>query len=181
MKIEKNDLGIILIKPKQFHDDRGFFCETYSGKKYIDIGINDVFVQDNLSLSTKKGTLRGLHFQKPPYAQAKIVRCGQGSIYDVAVDIRKKSQTFGKWCGYELSAKNGYQLYIPEGFAHGFITLEDNSEIVYKCSNYYHQPSECSLHYNDSEISIDWPNITKHILSEKDKNALSLREIKNPF
>ena len=120
-----------LIRPKRFKDSRGFFAETYSRAKYLQFGINVEFVQDNHSLSKEVGTIRGLHFQAPPHAQAKLVRCGRGAIFDVAVDLRKGSPTYGKWEGYELSAENGHQLYVPVGFAHGSVTLEPDSEIVY--------------------------------------------------
>ena len=128
---------IVLIKPKKYDDPRGFFAETYSRRKYLEFGIDVEFVQDNHSISKKVSTLRGLHFQAPPYAQAKLVRCGRGAIFDVAVDIRRGSPNYGQWDGYELTAENGYQLFVPVGFAHGFVTLEPNSEIVYKCSDYY--------------------------------------------
>ena len=137
------DRGLILeyeVKhtiPRRFSDDRGFFAETYNRKKYMELGIDIEFVQDNHSLSREVGTLRGLHFQAPPRAQAKLVRCGRGAIFDVAVDIRRGSPSFGKWEGYKLTAENGHQLYVPIGYAHGFLTLEPDSEIVYKCSDYY--------------------------------------------
>ena len=128
---------ILLITPHRFNDQRGFFAETYSRKKYTEMGIDVEFVQDNHSLSYDVKTLRGLHFQMPPHAQGKLVRCGRGAFFDVAVDIRRGSPTYGQWVGYELSAKNGHQLYVPIGFAHGFVTLLPGSEIVYKCSDYY--------------------------------------------
>ena len=121
------------IKPSRHEDHRGFFAETYNRRKYLDLGIELEFVQDNHSISKDAGTLRGLHFQSPPNAQAKLVRCGRGAIFDVAVDIRRGSPTYGEWKGYELTAENGYQLFVPVGFAHGYITLKPNSEIVYKC------------------------------------------------
>ena len=126
-----------LIPSIRHNDNRGYFAETYSHRKYLELGIDVEFVQDNHSFSREVGTLRGLHFQSPPHAQAKLVRCGRGAIFDVAVDIRRGSPTYGQWEGCELTAKNGDQLYIPVGFAHGFVTLEPDSEIVYKCSDYY--------------------------------------------
>ena len=125
----------ILIKPNRHGDHRGFFAETYSRRKYFEYGIDIEFVQDNHSISKEVGTLRGLHFQALPHAQAKLVRCGRGALFDVAVDIRRGSPTYGKWEGFELTAENGHQVYVPIGFAHGFITLEPDSEIVYKCTD----------------------------------------------
>lgn len=127
------------------------------------------------------GTVRGLHFQAPPNAQAKLVRCGRGAIFDLAVDIRRGSPTYGQWFGYELSAANGVQLYIPEGFAHGFVTLEPASEIIYKCSDYYAPKTEGSLRWDDPEIGIDWPLTGDPILSEKDAEAPLLAEFDSPF
>ena len=125
-----------VIFPPRFVDHRGFFGETYSLRRYAEMGIDVEFVQDNHSLSRAVGTLRGLHFQAPPAAQGKLVRCGRGAIFDVAVDIRRGSPTYGQWKGHELTAENGHQLYVPVGFAHGFVTLEPDSEIVYKCTGY---------------------------------------------
>ena len=132
-----------IIKPNRYNDHRGFFGETYSRRRYEELGITSKFVQDNHSLSRDVGTLRGLHFQAPPHAQGKLVRCGRGSIFDVAVDIRRGSPTYRKWEGFELTAENGHQLYVPVGFAHGFVTLEADSEIVYKCTDYYAPETEC--------------------------------------
>ena len=143
--------------------------------------MGDDFVQDNHSLSVAVGTVRGLHFQEPPHAQAKLVRCGQGAIFDVAVDIRIGSPTYGRWLGYELSAENGAQLYIPAGFAHGFVTLKPDSEIIYKCSDYYASGSEGSLRWDDPEIGIDWPLANEPILSDKDAQAPLLSELDSPF
>ena len=135
----------ILMKPTRHKDDRGFFAEIYSHQQYNEAGIDVEFVQENQSFSHRIGTLRGLHFQSPPHAQGKLVRCGRGSVFDIAVDIRKGSPTFGLWEGYELTAKNGYQLYVPVGFAHGFMTLEPASEIIYKCTSYYAPQAEAPL------------------------------------
>lgn len=173
--------SILLISPQRFTDKRGFFAETYSLSKYKDMGIDIEFVQDNHSLSSDVGTLRGLHFQSPPHAQAKLVRCGRGAFFDVAIDIRRGSPTFGKWKGYELSAENGHQLYVPVGFAHGFVTLEPNSEIVYKCSNYYTPIAERSLRWDDPEIGIEWPLQDHLILSDKDTIAPLLKDFESPF
>ena len=182
MQIKESKIpGVVLIKPERHGDHRGFFSETYSHRVYAELGIEDVFVQDNHSLSAVKGTVRGLHFQAPPYAQAKLVRCGQGAVFDVAVDIRRGSATYGEWVGYELSAENGAQMYVPIGFAHGFVTLEPNCEILYKCSNYYTPETECSLRWDDPDIGIKWPFIGDTILSEKDAAAPLLEELHSPF
>ena len=166
---------------KRYSDNRGFFAETYSRREYFNLGIEDDFVQDNHSLSREVGTLRGLHFQAPPHAQAKLVRCGRGAIFDVAVDIRCGSPTYGQWEGYELTAENGHQLYIPVGFAHGFVTMEPDTEIVYKCSDYYAPETEGSVLWSDPEIGIDWPTAADPILSDKDAAAPLLSELESPF
>lgn len=162
-------------------DHRGYFAETYSRRKYSELGIDVEFVQDNHSLSLYVGTLRGLHFQAPPHAQAKLVRCVRGAIYDVAVDIRRGSPTYGQWVGYELTAENGDELYVPVGFAHGFLTLEPDSEIVYKCSDYYAPETEGSVLWNDPDIIIDWPTVSDPILSDKDVAAPLLADLDSPF
>lgn len=170
---------LLHIKPERFGDHRGFFCETYSRRQYAVLGINVEFVQDNHSLSREMGTLRGLHFQAPPSAQSKLVRCGKGAIFDVAVDIRQGSPTYGHWEGYTLTAENGHQLYVPVGFAHGFMTLEPDSEIVYKCSDYYAAETEGSVLWNS--CGIDWPLSVDPILSNKDAIAPTLDQLKSPF
>jgi len=172
---------ILMIEPDRFGDHRGFFGETYSQRVYAELGIDERFVQDNHSLSAEIGTVRGLHFQAPPAAQAKLVRCGRGAIFDVAVDIRKGSETYGKWVGYELSAENGAQLFIPAGFAHGFATLQPNSEIIYKCSDYYAPETEGALRWDDPAIAIDWPLQGAAILSDKDAVAPMLADLDSPF
>ena len=170
-----------LLKTKRHGDHRGFFSETYSRRKSSELGIDVEFVQDNHSLSREFGTLRGLHFQAPPHAQAKLVRCGRGAIFDVAVDIRRGSPTYGEWEGYELSVKNGDQLYVPVGFAHGFVTLEPDSEIVYKCSDYYAPETEGVVFWNDPNIGIKWPTVADPILSDKDAAAPLLADLESPF
>ena len=170
-----------MIEPDRFVDQRGFFAETYSQHVYAELGIDENFVQDNHSLSAEIGTVRGLHFQAPPHAQAKLVRCGRGAIFDVAIDIRKGSETYGKWVGYELSAANGAQLFIPAGFAHGFATLQPDSEIIYKCSDYYAPETEGALRWDDPAIGIDWPLQSAVILSEKDAVATVLADLDSPF
>ena len=171
---------VIRILPSRFGDHRGFFSETYSQLAYANLGIEAVFVQDNHSLSAAVGTVRGLHFQVPPHAQAKLVRCGRGAIFDVAVDIRRGSPTYGRWAGFTLSAKNGAQLYIPVGFAHGFATLEPDSEIIYKCSDYYAPETEGALRWDDSDIGIAWPLTAAPVLSEKDASAPLLADFNSP-
>ena len=170
-----------LLASTRYFDERGFFAETYSRCKYSELGIDVEFVQDNHSLSREVGTLRGLHFQAPPHAQAKLVRCGRGAIFDVAVDIRLSSPTYGQWKGYELTAENGDQLYVPVGFAHGFVTLMPDSEIVYKCSDYYAPETEGAILWNDPNIGIDWPTEAEPILSDKDAVAPVFSDLESPF
>ena len=166
---------VILIKPKVFEDERGFFMETYKKNEFEKVGITEEFVQDNHSKS-QYGVLRGLHFQKNPFAQAKIVRCTVGEIYDVAVDLRKESPTFGKYVGVRLSEDNRAQLYIPRGFAHGFIVLSDAAEVLYKADNTYAPQAEAGLIWNDPDVGIEWP-IKRPTLSEKDKKWRTLKEL----
>ena len=174
--------GLLLIDTTRHGDARGFFAETYNQRDYSRFGIETLFVQDNHSVSEFAGTLRGLHYQSPPHAQAKLVRCGRGSLFDVAMDIRKGSPTYGHWHGEFLSSENGRQLYIPEGFAHGFVTLEDDTEIVYKCSDFYAPECEGAVRFDDPDIRIDWPNIDHSTkLSEKDAVAPLLRDVTSPF
>lgn len=171
-----------LITPKRFGDHRGFFEETYNLDSFAAGGIDTVFVQDNHSLSSVVGTVRGLHFQAPPKAQAKLVRCGRGRLFDVAVDIRKGSPTFGHWVGEELSFENGRMLLVPAGFAHGFMTLEPDTEIVYKCSDTYAPETEGAIRWDDSDLGIRWPGgVSEPLLSDKDKVAPRLRDIVSPF
>ena len=170
---------ILHIIPDRHNDDRGFFGETYSHRRYIDMGINIGFCQDNHSLSHAVGTLRGLHYQAPPCAQGKLVRCGRGAIYDVAVDIRCGSPTYGLWKGYVLSAENGHQLYVPVGYAHGFMTLEPDSEIVYKCTDYYAPETEGAVRWDS--CGIEWPLSADPILSDKDAIAPTLADFDSPF
>lgn len=160
---------LIIIEPTIFKDDRGYFFESYSEEWFRKNVSNTHFVQDNQSLSTY-GVLRGLHFQRPPHQQAKLVRVIHGSVWDIAVDIRPDSTTFGKYFGIELSAQNNKQLFIPRGFAHGFIVMSNEAIFQYKCDNYYHPESEDALIWNDPILNIDWPiDLNKIILSEKDK------------
>lgn len=180
MKFEKTDIeGLLVVQPLVHKDDRGYFFESYNLKAYKDLGVDISFVQDNQSCS-KKNVLRGLHFQKPPYAQAKLVSVIKGSVLDVVVDIRKESPTYGKNYSVILSSTNKKMLFIPEGFAHGFLTLEDDTILSYKCSNFYNKESEDSLLWNDLDLKIDW-GIKHPILSEKDKQAKNFSEFKSLF
>ena len=172
---------ILVLTPKRHIDNRGFFAETWRQQNFLDLNLELNFVQDNHSVSLKTGTLRGLHFQSPPHAQAKLVRCGKGMVFDVVVDIRKGSPSYGMWNGYHLSSQNGRQLYIPKGFAHGFLTLEPESEIIYKCTDYYVPETEKSLRWNDPDLRIQWPTYDEVLISEKDAKAPLLSEIDSPF
>ena len=181
--IKPTDLsGILIISPRRFGDDRGFFCETWSASGLADYGINTTFVQDNQSLSSTVGTIRGLHYQSPPHAQDKLVRCGRGALLDVAVDIRKGSPTYGEWVAVELSAENGKQLLIPKGFLHGFVTLEPDTEILYKCSDYYAPECDGAIRFDDPDIGVDWGiSADQAVLSEKDASAPFLKDFDSPF
>ena len=164
---------VMLVEPQVFGDERGFFYESFNQKAFNQqTGLNIKFVQDNHSKSTK-GVLRGLHYQLPPCAQGKLVRVIQGQVYDVAVDIRKSSATFGQWVGEELSAENKKQMWIPEGFAHGFVTLSDTAEFLYKTTDYYAPDMERSIRWDDQTLNIDWKFSAPPALSEKDRNAAS--------
>ncbi|EKE19807.1 MAG: dTDP-4-dehydrorhamnose 3,5-epimerase [uncultured bacterium] len=181
MEIQKTTLeGAFLIKPRVFDDERGFFMESYSKKRLKDLGIEADFVMDCHSMSVTKGVLRGLHFQNPGSTQAKLVRVTKGAVYDVIVDLRKDSPTFGKWEGFELSAQNFNMLFVPRGFAHGFCTLEDYTEFQYKCDNEYDPSSEGAIAWNDPTLKIYWP-IENPILSEKDSKAQKFSEFNSPF
>lgn len=168
--------GLCIIEPAVYGDERGFFMETYNQQDFAAEGLDMVFVQDNQSMSVK-GVLRGLHFQKE-FPQGKLVRCVRGSVFDVAVDLRKESKTFGKWFGVELSAENKKQFYIPEGFAHGFLVLSDEAEFVYKCTDFYHPGDEGGLAWNDPSIGVEWPieEGMELIISEKDQKWECLKE-----
>lgn len=174
---------ICIIHPRRHGDDRGWFTETYNHNKFADLGIVSTFVQDNHSLSVPAYTLRGLHFQLPPRAQDKLVRCVRGRIFDVAVDVRKGSPTYGHWVGAELSAENGCQLFVPVGFAHGFLTLDPNCEVIYKCSDTYAPEREGGLRWDDADIGIDWPlpRHTEPELSAKDRAQSPLAAFDSPF
>ncbi len=176
---ELNISGVYLIDVKTYGDNRGYFMETYKEDDFASAGLNYYFVQDNQS-SSRKGVLRGLHFQKN-YPQAKLVRVLKGEVYDVAVDLRKGSETYGKWVGVILSEENHRQFLIPRGFAHGFIVISDYAEFAYKCDEKYHPEDEGGILWNDPDLNIDWPDVGEIILSEKDINHPTLAESKIMF
>ncbi len=168
--------------PQRFGDERGFFSESWSRQRMAEAGLDYDWVQDNHSLSVACPTVRGLHFQAPPHAQDKLVRCGRGRLFDVAVDIRVGSPTFGQWTGWELSAENGAQLLIPAGFLHGFVSREPDTEIIYKCSDYYAPDCDGAVRFDDPDIGIDWGiDPAEAILSDKDRAAPLLRDFSSPF
>lgn len=170
--------GLLIIEPKVFRDERGYFLESYHQERLKALGIKHHFIQDNQSRSVK-GVIRGLHFQKDPFAQTKLVRVTEGAIYDVAVDLREGSSTRGKWFGIELSIENHLQLLIPKGFAHGFSVLSPFATILYKCDNIYHPESESGIRFDDPELKIDWKvDLASAIISEKDKVLPYLNEDK---
>ena len=171
--------GVYIIEPKLFGDNRGYFFESYNEKEFKENGLDYTFVQDNESKS-KKGVLRGLHFQKT-YPQAKLVRVLEGEVFDVAVDLRKDSKTYGKWVGVILSSENKRQFMIPRGFAHGFVVLSESATFTYKCDEFYHPEDEGGLMWNDEDINIEWPYEGEVLLSEKDKKHPSLKESKISF
>ena len=174
-KIETAIPGVYIIEPQVFGDHRGYFMETYSTAKFHEIGIDNEFVQDNQSFTAQKGTLRGLHFQNDPMAQAKLVRVIRGAVLDVAVDIRKGSPTYKQWVSVELSAENKRMFFIPRGFAHGFVTLTDDVEFVYKVDNLYSKECDRGIRFNDPDIGVDW-GIDDPILSQKDTTSPFLKD-----
>ena len=175
MNVHKTELdGVVVIEPNVFNDQRGYFLETYNQKRYQEIGINSNFVQDNLSFS-KKGTLRGLHYQYP-HDQAKLVQVIQGEVFDVVVDIRRKSPMFGKWIGQYLSDENNLQIFVPEGFAHGFCVLSDTALFHYKCSDFYAPECEGGVLWSDPDVGVDWP-LDSPLVSEKDAQFSCLKDI----
>ena len=179
MNVIKTEIeGLLILEPKIFGDSRGYFYESYNKQRFEEVtGLNINFVQDNQSKSCY-GVLRGLHFQKPPYAQSKLVRCVKGQILDISVDIRKSSPTFGKYVAVELTEDNHRQLFIPHGFAHGFVVLSDEAIFQYKCDNFYHKESEGAVAWNDPEINIDWTiPFEDVILSDKDKVNPLLKDV----
>ena len=183
LEITKTALpGVLILTPRRFGDDRGFFSESWNKSVLADAGITIDFVQDNHSLSDAVGTVRGLHYQSPPHAQAKLVRCGRGSLLDVAVDARKGSPTYGKWISVELSFDNGRQLLIPAGCLHGFATREPQTEIIYKCSDYYAPDCDGAVRFDDPDIGVEWGlGDAAPVLSDKDRNAPAFRDFESPF
>ena len=182
--IETKIPGVLIIETDVFKDQRGYFTETYNKSKYEAMGITTEFVQDNRSFSAQKGTLRGLHWQNPPFAQAKLVSCSRGTVMDVAVDIRKGSPTFGQWVSVELSDKNHRQIFIPRGFAHGFLTLTEDVEFCYKCDNVYNKAAEGGMRYDAPEVNVDWGSLLmgiEPVLSEKDLTGPALEDSDNQF
>ncbi len=180
MEIVKTKIpDLYIVKPTVFEDNRGYFFESYNKEVFLHNGIDQNFVQDNESKSAA-GVLRGLHFQKPPFDQGKLVRVMHGAVLDVAVDLRKASSTYGQWVSVELNHDNKWMYWIPPGFAHGFVTLEDNTIFFYKCTNVYNKESEGSIYWNDSDLNIDW-KVSNPILSEKDIVGPSFKDFISPF
>jgi dTDP-4-dehydrorhamnose 3,5-epimerase len=181
--IDKTDLdGVVILTPRRFGDDRGFFTESWNKRVLAEAGIDVDFVQDNHSLSRPAGTVRGLHYQRPPHAQTKLVRVVAGSIRDVAVDVRKGSPDYGKWVAVDLSADNGRQLLIPAGFLHGFVTLEPDTEVLYKCDDYYAPDCDGAVRFDDPDLGIDWGvDLSAATLSAKDAAAPGFAGFDSPF
>ncbi len=173
--------GVVVLAPRRFGDERGWFCETWNAQRMAAAGLDLAFVQDNHSMSGVAGTLRGLHYQRPPHAQDKLVRCTRGAIFDVAVDIRKGSPTDGKWVGEELTAANGKQLLVPKGFLHGFVTRVPETEVQYKCTDVYAPDCDGGIRWDDPTIGIDWRLTGAPVLSAKDQVAPLLADFDSPF
>lgn len=173
--------GVVEIVPRKFGDHRGFFSETFNARSFEE-AMTETFVQDNHSLSVTSGTVRGLHFQRPPRAQAKLLRVVRGAIFDVAVDIRRGSPSFGRWVGLTVSSADWNQIFVPKGFAHGFMTLEPDTEVIYKVTDYYSPDHDRSVRFDDPEIGIDWPLPVSDLqISDKDRNAPRLRDVDTGF
>lgn len=182
MKCEETPLGgAFLLTTRRFGDARGWFTESWNARTFEAAGIESAFVQDNHSHSQPRGTLRGLHYQSPPHAQTKLVRCIAGAVWDVIVDVRQGSPTFGQWFGTELSAENGLQLLVPQGFLHGFVTLGEDVEVQYKCSDYYAPEADGAVAWNSPSLAIDWPLSGAPIVSEKDAAAPDFSTWESPF
>ncbi len=173
--------GVFILTPQRFGDIRGFFSESWNRQRMADAGLDYDWVQDNHSLSAQAGTVRGLHCQAPPHAQDKLVRCGRGALFDVAVDIRKGSPSYGQWVGVDLTFENGRQLLVPAGFLHGFVTRAPDTEIIYKCSDNYAPDCDRAVRFDSPEIGIDWGLDAPAILSDKDRNAPTLAQFDSPF
>jgi dTDP-4-dehydrorhamnose 3,5-epimerase len=183
MKVRETGLvGVLVLTPIRVADSRGYFAETYNRQTFREAGITTAFLQDNQSLSLRAGTIRGLHFQRPPAAQAKLIRVVRGSIYDVAVDLRIGSPTYGQWTAERISAEGGEQIFVPQGFAHGFCTLEGGTEVCYKVDNYYNPAQESGVIWNDPTLCIPWPVVKgEEILSEKDGMLATFESFNSPF
>lgn len=180
MEVIKTSIpDVLILKPKVFEDDRGYFFESYNKEKFLQHGLDKNFVQDNESKSVKN-VVRGLHFQSPPFAQGKLVRVMKGAVLDVAVDLRRNSPTYGQWTSVELTEDNKWMYWVPPGFAHGFATLEDDTVFFYKCTNVYNKASEGSIRWNDPDLGVDW-KLENPILSEKDQKAPLFRDFESPF
>lgn len=180
MKTEPTDLpGVLILTPQRFGDARGWFCETWNAARMAAAGLDFAFVQDNHSFSAQQGTLRGLHYQSPPHAQDKLIRCSRGAMRDVAVDGRKGSPTFGKWIAVDLSAENGRQLFIPKGFLHGFVTQLPDTEVQYKCTDVYAPDCDGAVRWDT--LGIDWGLTTDPVLSQKDATAMAFQDWISPF
>lgn len=174
--------GVLQITPRRFGDSRGHFSETWSAQRYGEIGVAADFVQDNQSYSAEAGTVRGLHYQRPPHAQSKLVRVLRGRIRDVAVDVRRGSPTFGQWVAEELSAETGAQLWVPRGFLHGFVTLEPHTEVLYKVDGYYAPDCDGAVRFDDPDLGIDWQiDTSRAVLSDKDAAAPAFTDFETPF
>jgi dTDP-4-dehydrorhamnose 3,5-epimerase len=181
MQVEETALeGVLILTPRRFGDARGWFTETWNADRMREAGLDLAFVQDNHSFSAEVGTLRGLHYQRPPHAQDKLVRCTKGAIFDVAVDFRSGSATFGKWVGVDLTAENGRQLLVPKGFLHGFVTRVADTEVQYKCTDVYAPDCDGAVRWDDVHIGIDW-GVSAPVLSAKDAAAPALRDVVSPF
>lgn len=179
--IETKLSGAVVLIPQRFGDARGWFSETWNAKRLAQAGFDLDFVQDNHSMSAEVGTLRGLHYQRPPHAQDKLVRCTKGAIFDVSVDVRRGSPTYGQWIGVDLTADNGHQLLVPAGFLHGFVTRLPDTEVQYKCTDVYAPDCDGGLRWDDPDIGIDWGLTRAPILSEKDRTAPYLANFDTPF
>ena len=182
MQIGKTDLpDVLILTPPRFGDDRGWFSETWNGRSMVALGVQIDFVQDNHSMSASVGTLRGLHYQSPPHAQDKLVRCTKGAIFDVAVDFRRGSPTFGKWTGVELTPENRHQLLVPKGFLHGFVTRLPDTEVQYKCSDVYAPDCDGAVRWDDPTLAINWGLTGAPVLSGKDAAAPLFADVASPF
>lgn len=180
LDVTKTDIpDLLVLKPRRHGDARGFFCESWNKSRMAEHGLNYDFIQDNHSLSGAAGTVRGLHYQAPPHGQAKLVRCGRGTLFDVAVDVRVGSPTFGRWFGIELTFQNGLQLLIPEGFLHGFVTRSADTEIIYKCTDYYAPDADGTVAWDS--CGIDWGIAEAPVLSAKDASATRFEDFESPF